>query len=984
MKEKSPDILLQQEENPESAELRKKVILYLKEFNPPYIHKISNNDVWETDAIYELFLQNPTLTQFRTSSGKKIDLNKNRFFDLFKYEEVFSTLLGVVTPEKQRLFFFPQSKEDMSDPQKLAELYRQSPWGPWNLGKVSDWNARLELASGEEITIRELFDAYSLAREQAEPGDIERELRDAVEDHFEKLGIILEHKLSNGQTITTWDIDRLKECDTSILDSFYAHDFAGPWRAKQKTIVSFSGIVRLFRDTKVISENDFSKLKGKTANQQHEKYLFALPKNQEDAFDSEAIKAEILRSYIKPADLGGHVASWDAHVACRNGEPVSLAELHIAQTLIGDMNAERVGDTLMVDGTNGSRVRFAADRFRQTLRISAFANNPTEYAQSNLPNILRAGILRLSDLGVTAEKGGKLRRGEHEVRKNGEVYINGLWYNLGSRYDTRKKSASQGHQWHVSELTPDIAGVLQTMGDESQRLVAGFRLLNREEKFRKKDALKAHLTKKSGVEPSKERLNGARVGAKEIEWIADETLLGTKRLPGESDEHFLKRGRQVPDFDVLRDVTDSLAQETAIGIHRALSVQEQLWLAAAAHEPGNKDRIVNSTKKYGIPFLRTFLSCEYGTEKGALILSLAENAAVPDETKMRLFSAYAQLADSAESVASFLQENYGDLFSEEIAHRTAEHLLAKGKDIIVASEQSLKKRSEQTRVFDELSRLDANALMLKKSFLETKLRHPDLNFDVKAFDFQFVSSDELRARPDTIEQMKKIYRKNCAAARYSESYADALLSTFESNAQNPDSRFYILFNADTDRVLAFDCFTPVSGGAKEFTAVNVDPDWKSAKIGETLIEQTLERESENGSRIIATANPVKPIAQNYIERHRFVAVGTATKEDGTFLLHIERDPRRPRRESQNLTEDALLRKAHYFRPNANALFEAEKENPDQLFFSCDESVLTSAERDELYSPLKNGYMLARYFKKDRVSYFVFEKAGFKKPIKRVS
>lgn len=945
MERESTELSSAREENPEQALLRDNVISYLKNCNPPYVKETPDGDIWNVYAAYEVFYENPNLGKYSISSDKRVTIGKQNFFDLFKYEEVLSITTPSDKPEKQRLFFFPKNREELQDADALAELYRQSSWGPWNLGMVKDWNARLSLASGEDITINELFDAYTLARETADPAGVEEELRWAIEDYFEKIGIIRAHATDGGQTIRTWDVDQLKECNIAILKNLYTKTIAGPDRAKRRPIRSFPDFVRLFRSTKVISENDFRALEETSDYHTHEKYIFALPESEQEAFDPKSIKAELNGSYIKPSSIGSNVASWDAWVACRNGDRVSLAELHIAQTLVSDLSAERIGSKLMVKDKDGSPVEFSVNRFRSELRINDFINNPIEYAQSKLPNLLDSGILQLSDIGVTTEKGGRFRRAEHRVQRTGDARINGLTYNLGSAYDTRKEVARPDPHWHITELTPDIAGVIQTMDDGSKQLVAGFRILTTEE--------------------ARHQRMG-RVSPKEIEWIANELLLGTKQLPGESDEQLLKRGRHVPDFDFVQHITDALAQKTSIGIHRLLSLREQLWLAAAANTEGSKERIITSSINYGVPFLRTFLSCELDMNQTEIILSLAESTAISDEQKTTIFKLYAQLADSAQNVAEYVRKNFKKNNPDEAVDAITHNVLLRGKNLLGTLNTARGNEGDIDRIIKELNNTKTDALLFAESFkvLRDSGEQVDIR-DATSVRLMGIASRDLRQDANLIKQLHDLYDANWAA-RTNPKYLKKLHADLDDliASDSDESKFYLLQDIESDAVLASLGFDDRGDGTLYAYALNVLPLLQGKKIGDAVFDTAIAQEGRSHT-IVAVCDPSAKVSRHYIEKNNFVAKGYKIMEGGELRLEIIRSPFREsgtritHEEAIALAEDYQLQKQGQFRVRKIPRNELTQENTIFL--------------EQVFLPLNAGYLLTGYFDEGVSTYCIFKK-----------
>lgn len=118
-----------------------------------------------------------------------------------------------------------------------------------------------------------------------------------------------------------------------------------------------------------------------------------------------------------------------------------------------------------------------------------------------------------------------------------------------------------------------------------------------------------------------------------------------------------------------------MAQQEGIGIHRLLSIREQLLLASVAGEHGNTERILAATQRFGPDFLHAFLVCDLGSDYERTLLSLADQ--LDPASGRAFFKSFAGYTRDAAALAKRTTHGSRLPFSEEDLTSV---LMARGKE----------------------------------------------------------------------------------------------------------------------------------------------------------------------------------------------------------------------------------------------------------------------------------------------------------------
>jgi len=390
-----------------------------------------------------------------------------------------------------------------------------------------------------------------------------------------------------------------------------------------------------------------------------------------------------------------------------------------------------------------------------------------------------------------------------------------------------------------------------------------------------------------------------------------------------------------------------------------------LWYAQNASEK-DKKRAMEFISQYREPGFRAFLSLDADQNNGEKILQIGEK--LNQSAAQAIFDKYSQIVDQTEQVRDYLRQNFDDEkeFSEQTVNQIINNLLQKGRDLLADFADKTKKRKgkiDTSEVLKELADIQTENLLFLSSFKELKRAGEKFSFeDIKNLQFNIENAAELKKQD--IEQMKEVYAKNY------EEYPDLqkqLLADFDKAAKSEKTIFYTLKHKD--QVVAFNRFDDLGKGRKRFASFNVDPDFKGAKLGEAMMERSIDIESQNNI-LEATCLSFTPISGKYIES------GFTAKElidyQGLPVLKIEKDNKKE-------SEYAFKNKS---KQEIVDLFE--KEYKDKELTGAEEVIIKQVKPDQSgknFEILNQGYVLTRYFREKGQAYLVFEKEKEEKTAK---
>ena len=297
------------------------------------------------------------------------------------------------------------------------------------------------------------------------------------------------------------------------------------------------------------------------------------------------------------------------------------------------------------------------------------------------------------------------------------------------------------------------------------------------------------------------------------------------------------------------------------------------------HYETNKKEINRQSTKSRNNRFRSFLSLEYGSqEMGKKILQIGEK--YDQETADKIFAKYAELADYAQDSARYLAKEF-NIDDEAKAQEIAEHLLRRGKALLaVCAEENLS--SEQ--VIYKLNNIKAETDIFKESFKLVKSGGEKFSLEkINAIQLKIKAGVELLREEKTVKRMKEIYLENYH--NFPEEFKQKIIESLDKKLANPQAKFYTLYH--NGEIVAFNSFTPQEDGTVHFANFNVDPRYNYAKLGEAMMEVSLDKESQKNT-IVAEAVEGLPIAETYLNKKGFQKTGEI-ELSGVRLINIRKE-----------------------------------------------------------------------------------------------
>jgi hypothetical protein len=358
-----------------------------------------------------------------------------------------------------------------------------------------------------------------------------------------------------------------------------------------------------------------------------------------------------------------------------------------------------------------------------------------------------------------------------------------------------------------------------------------------------------------------------------------------------------------------------------------------------------------------------FLACTEDEERYSQAIITLTDKLDPDAAK-KLFGKYNEIAVAVENVRNYLDENFqrGKQLDEKFTEEVARNLLHRGNELLGEFAGRIDEGTDISPLLEKLETTKTEVMLFTSTFKalhrSTGTDQIDLR-DLNLAQFNVISGPDLKKQKKVVDDMRSIYQNNYRdRTEYPQEFSDALLNSFDTSLEDPDTRFYLLKHQG--RVAAFCRFDHNYRDGKldaiYFGSFNTSPAYWRGKVGETMIEQALTEELSFGVPIMADCSPMAPIAKKYIELG-FVATREHSYK-GAKGLAIELSPEtNSQLTSKNLATDEIIKDA-----------ASKKELGNGAILS-----VYPAKTQPDFSLLRQGYVLARYFEYQDETYCVFER-----------
>ncbi len=392
--------------------------------------------------------------------------------------------------------------------------------------------------------------------------------------------------------------------------------------------------------------------------------LFNVPDSIEESFNEEKLKAK--KYHLNFWDISKKTSWNNFKFQAKNGEEINPKEFALTTKLYREYGAKRNkdGKLLVFDKKREAYRPLSIDWLEENMGNFSFTEMKSSihrFLRKECPHLLANGMLRMDDFGVIATgSSGELLREKKEMKKGEANFFShgGVKYYLG-----REGFIFEGKKYPTENIKTvlldreTVGVVVRTDGKEEIKYI--FPLLSEKEKEEKKAEVQEKFPNSSSSELSARTfLNKREMNERIRPWLRTKE---SQKKREESPEQYAERVSLLGDYNYLQKISDEFSQKSGIGIHN-LSWKEQQWLAAAAFElstQGQKEQLLDFTKKYGLSGLKTFLTCEFDIENGKNILKIGEK--IDSVDAMKIFQKVSGIVDLAqqksESLAGIIFKN---------------------------------------------------------------------------------------------------------------------------------------------------------------------------------------------------------------------------------------------------------------------------------------------------------------------------------------
>jgi ribosomal protein S18 acetylase RimI-like enzyme len=293
----------------------------------------------------------------------------------------------------------------------------------------------------------------------------------------------------------------------------------------------------------------------------------------------------------------------------------------------------------------------------------------------------------------------------------------------------------------------------------------------------------------------------------------------------------------------FRFYDDEFFQKTRVHFNN-LTLREQGWFLHFANraDRSRKERATEFAARYGENGLRTFLSLDYGDELGDIILELGER--LPGHIAAVIFTKYGEIIDATRDVRSELERytSVSDHDSGILLDRIAEHLLRRGKDLLVGLHREIIETSSEEyeqrvgRIIQRLGALHADILLFGATFKELS-RHERIPLEeIRGTEIAMKNARELTT--EERREMMAFFEENRRGV-YPEDLFERVARDFRENKLQ-SGRFYLLRHEG--KLAGFVRYEDLPNGKVRATSLNAPPFSHGFGLGPALFAATLTRE----------------------------------------------------------------------------------------------------------------------------------------------
>ncbi len=684
------------------------------------------------------------------------------------------------------------------------------------------------------------------------------------------------------------DLEKIKGINHSALEG---RGMRNTKRNGQVVLNWQKALFEIFFGRQVYSKEDYEK-KIHGDSKIEPKPLFYAP-SKEQAFDEKAIATA--EFYLTPLEINGKPQSINA--VYREELGYSAEEAEIALRVYGSQygQGDRNNDgKLLVINNRGKYVSISSDWMRKHAFSSKFWSSPRrELGKDKYANLRESGLLTKDDFNFqeTSPMGQKLR-GSKTIRENGSISANTYFEDEEGKKRSLNAQYALGEDFtgkEIVKLTDNQYGIVtETHGlrNEGLKMITHIFRPSPPEIIRKKQA---EYKEKHGKEP---RSGSISIGLRDDDFPGIEKLQESKFIQpqreGESDEKFYQRIAEfnaVRNYSQLEILSDALSEKADIGLHN-LSLQEQNCITTYAFQKGDKnfDRLVAFCKEYGEAGIKTFLSCEYGTDMGDKIVALGET--LDRAIAEKIFAKYNEVATLAQEESDQL---VADMTDKEITEKEKlsirEHLLHRGKKLL-EDFYLLAKNKSPKELLDRLEQIKTDIMLFTATFKSLAKRGEVSLAEINGVELETKPAEDLS--PAEKDEMMRIFLGNRVSG-YSEKRLATWTSEFSEAMESKEATFYIV--RTSGKIVSFIRSQPTEDDKIYIGSLNVRPEAKSSQLGTAMMKEVVDKLAENNIVTCLINAKKKDLLEFFRQKLKFktTEIKNNYKGSGEMYLQLERN-----------------------------------------------------------------------------------------------
>ncbi len=636
---------------------------------------------------------------------------------------------------------------------------------------------------------------------------------------------------------------------------------------------------------------------------------------------------------------GKEAQDWFNQIILPDGTKTNALEIKIAQRM-SELGVRRTHRGLMFE-----KGEFAGESATLSKILGKSSSkggmpkrpNSLEIYASYVPNLRKAGLIQEGDFFVN-ERGDvtniRLKRKTSSDVSLHSSFGTSKYYFGNARYIHNHEPIPE--QTFTAALDNRIGGVFEEHNG-IKKLKYTFPLITADESEKEKERIAARFNKKIGelTESEITQNRRKRLVPEEVREYSTTDYISPYR--DEPAKEYAKRVEAMSNGEATVNAINEIFMGANIG-HSPLSWGKKLRLAEAVKRI-DKEKIITFAKKFGVSGLQVLLASE--VEKGwpEEVLSYSDKLGMND-----LFETYAPLLTDEDEFKGVIDTS---TFKNEAAREHLADLRRASLEDVISGIRNIAQGKAQMADAATKSREGVLAKLslvkaLKKEGLLDSLE------DIKGVQFGVQNPQDI-PRED-----RRVMR-----AMYAENYTDnprvqdELLKKFDSSIADTSGKDRFFVFRHNGAVKGFYRLKETAPGQYYFASFNIDPTYKGYKLGETMLEESLDSIAKD-SILAADCDSKLPISAKYIETG-WVAVRYWDDYGDKVLDIVRNDKERNRYIGKQLRKEDIVAG----RVLKELLVKTAGEQKDLPFGLCNE-----------------GYVLTRMFfdRGTKKHYAVFESA----------